>query len=288
MINSKGMERKKKRKIHTWLRRGIQLFFFLAFPSVFTAAFSGVKYIFTQLGTGEAVTFTSFLSVLIAICLYTILFGRFFCGYACAFGSLGDAIHGAFEAFFKKRKKKLPVIGEKLSAGLNYLKYIILAAIVLLCFAGVYGKFQGTSPWDVFSMLRSLHPKWTGYLVGWVLLILIMIGMAVKERFFCRYLCPMGAVFSLLPVLPFFSLHRDRNSCIRGCGACTKSCPSGVELPDDGSIAVSGDCFQCGKCIDICPKENIHTGIHKLKGNEIWYVVVRAVILASLCFILGV
>lgn len=72
----------------------------------------------------------------------------------------------------------------------------------------------------------------------------------------------MGAVFALMPVLPFLSLHRDRPECVRKCARCTKSCPANIELPTDGSMAVSGDCFQCGKCIGQCPVENIHAGLH--------------------------
>ena len=76
--------------MHGWLRAIIQLLYFLFLPSAYTAAFAGVKYIFTQLGAGEKIGLTSFVSLLIVLCLYTIVFGRFFCGFACAFGSFGD------------------------------------------------------------------------------------------------------------------------------------------------------------------------------------------------------
>lgn len=57
-----------------------------------------------------------------------------------------------------------------------------------------------------FSMLHAGNFKLGGYIVGLVLLVLILVGMAFQERFFCRVLCPMGAVFSMLPVLPLFTL----------------------------------------------------------------------------------
>ncbi len=281
------MTKKQIKQRHNILRRIIQLVFFLLFPSVFTAAFTGVKYIFTQLGASEAISLTSFISVLLAVCIYTILFGRFFCGYACAFGSLGDFLHGVYKAACKKLGKKPWKMPPRTAALLSGVKYILLAVIAGTCFLGVYGSLQ-YSPWDVFSMLTALKPRVQGYIPGWILLLFIMAGMAVKERFFCRFLCPMGAVFSLLPVLPVFSLHRDRESCRKGCRACTSCCPSDVELPDRGAIEVSGDCFQCGKCIDVCPGANIHTGIHRLKGSEIGFTVIRALILLAVFVLLHV
>ena len=273
-LNIHNLKAKEIKKLHTWLRALIQILYFLFLPSVYTTAFAGVKYIFTQIGVGEAIGMTPFVTVLIVLCAYTILFGRFFCGFACAFGSLGDGIHA-----FCLLQIYLPHL---------FLKYLVLTVIAVLCFAGVYGKAKGTSPWDVFSMLHAGNLRLQGYLPGVILLLLIIVGMCLEERFFCRNLCPMGAVFSLLPVLPFFALHRDRENCIKGCSGCTKKCPSGIGLPEDGSLKVEGDCFQCQKCIDTCPKKHIHTGIKGLKGNEFWFTILRAILLLVIMIWAGV
>ena len=82
-----------KKKLNNYLRIAIQILFFLLMPSVFTTAFSGVKYIFTQIGNEQAIAITPFVTVLVVLCVYTIVFGRFFCGFACAFGSMGDWIY---------------------------------------------------------------------------------------------------------------------------------------------------------------------------------------------------
>ena len=279
----KQMNKKTLKKVHVWVRAVIQLLYFLFIPSAYTAAFNGVKYIFTQMGAKSHLELTSFVVTLIALCLFTVVFGRFF----CAFGSLGDAVRAFYVFICKKRKKKPVTMKASVVKYLQAVKYIVLVLLVVSCYTGVYSKTQGMSPWDVFSMLHAGNFKLGGYIVGLVLLVLILVGMAFQERFFCRVLCPMGAVFSMLPVLPLFTLRRDRSECIRGCRACTMKCPSDIELAPDTAPELSGDCFQCQKCIDTCPKGNIHTGIRSLKGNEIWFTVLRAVVLLVLFKFIG-
>ena len=249
---------KDRKKLHTWLRALIQLLYFLFIPSVYTAAFAGVKYIFTQIGAGEKIAMTSFVTVLLVICLYTMVFGRFFCGFACAFGAFGDALHALYTKACKKMKKKPVKIPEKAVGILSYMKYLVLLLIVLLCYAGVYGKAQGTSPWDVFSMLTAGRLPNSKYLVGIVFLVLIIVGMCTQERFFCQFLCPMGAVFALMPILPGALFRRNREKCPPKCGLCKKRCPAHLDI--DGDTGRSGECLCCHACAAACPRKNIHIG----------------------------
>ena len=283
------MEKPKRKKYqkYSWLRGALQLFFFLFFSSAFTAAFAGIKYIAAQLGSGEKIAWTAFLTVLVGLCGFTIVFGRFFCGFACAFGSLGDGIHTFYWWLCKKCKRKPLKLGEKLCEKLSLVKYLVLAWIVILCYLGLYPPIKGSSPWEVFSMLRAGNFHLGGHLLGILLLLLIFFGMCVQERFFCRFLCPMGAVFSLLPVLPFFSLHRNREECLKGCSGCTRKCPSDIALPPEGSYGTTEDCFQCQKCIAACPKENIHCGLKEIRGNEIIFTLLRAGLLFALYLWIG-
>ena len=76
---------KKKMKLSNFIRRVIQVVFFFTLPALYTSAFSGVKYIFRQMGAGAVIENNSFLVTLIWLCLFTICFGRIFSGFACAF-----------------------------------------------------------------------------------------------------------------------------------------------------------------------------------------------------------
>lgn len=278
---------KKKKQLNMYVRLAIQILFFLLFPSTFTSAFNGVKYIFTQIGLGSSVALNSFLAVLIALCVYTIVFGRFFCGYACAFGTMGDLLHKLYLFICKKMKKKTFKLNDKLSKVLSYLKYVVLLFIVIMYFLVYSSYLQGKSPWDVFSMIVSFNFRFDGYTFGIIALAVIMVGMFFIKRFFCRFLCPMGAVFSLLPSLPFTAVTRKRENCIKGCKACKNICPANIDIPERGKWNVSGECFQCGECISVCPKQNAGVS-EKVRGNEIWYVLLRAVILLVVLYFIGV
>lgn len=267
-----------RRKIQGYVRAAVQLIFFIFFPAIFTSAFSGIKYVFTNLGAKAPIEMSAFLTILITISVYTVIFGRFFCGYACAFGTLGDAVRAFYVWVCRKMKRKPVTVKSKTAGYLQYGKYLVLAAVVCLCFSGIYGSLSGWNPWDVFSMTHAGSFAYGTYKLGVVLMILILVLMAVSERGFCRFLCPMGAWFALLPVLPFFAVKRDREACLPKCRACIAKCPADIDIPQAGSWTMKGDCFVCGKCMDVCPKKHIGYG-KRCSGNGIVFTVVRAVIL---------
>lgn len=266
------------------LRAGIQLAFFLLAPSAFSSAFSGIKEICTAFSQGAELELTSFAKILLLLCLFTVVFGRFFCGYACAFGAIGDWIYALAAKIAKKTGKKLPTIPERFIGPAQYVKYAVLVLIVILCVAGQQQMVNGNSPWTIFSFLSSFHMPKGSTVISILLFIAIVCGMALHERFFCQFLCPMGAVFSLLPVLPLGQLRRDRDTCAKGCSACSRVCPVDLELEEE-SIH-SGECIRCNRCVELCPKHNISIDWIPLSGNEpAWVVLQAAALLIGLWFI---
>jgi polyferredoxin len=252
-----AQKRKRQNKQNRILRAGIQLVFFVTMPGAFVAGFTGVKNLFGWISSGALLQMNSFIKALIGLSLFTILFGRYFCGYVCAFGSLGDFVYWLSGLVQKKllHRKKQITLPRKALPWLQKLKYLNLLFIVVLCAFGLYTRLSGTSPWDVFSRLTALQSVPEGYLWGCVAFVLILIGMAVQERFFCQFLCPMGAVFALLPILPWGMLQRKEDLCIHGCNACANQCPVGLKLEADGYHG--GECIGCEKCASTCPKGNI-------------------------------
>jgi polyferredoxin len=281
---TEAQKRKRRIKQNKFLRAGVQLVFFVSMPGTFVAGFTGVKNLFGWIGGGQVLQMNSFLKALIGLSLFTILFGRYFCGYVCAFGSLGDLVYwlsGLVQRNVLHRRKQISM-PKKALPWLQKLKYLNLVFIIVLCAFGLYTNLSGSSPWDVFSSLTALRAVPEGYLWGCVALGLILIGMTVQERFFCQFLCPMGAVFALLPILPWGMLRRKKDLCIHGCNACANQCPVGLKLEADGSR--NGECIGCEKCASTCPKGNISHWEQKILPSGPAQVLGKA----GIFFVLGV
>lgn len=248
---------KKRQKKSRLLRAFIQLLFFMFYPALFSTAFAGVKSIFQAIASRQQISWNSFLDVTALLLIVTILFGRHFCGYACAFGTMGDVLYELTCLIRQKvfHKKGRHGYSEKTVRILQKIKYILLAGILLSILTGWYSKLQGMSPWDVFSMLTAGKLPNSAYRIGIVLLFLIAVGMCSQERFFCQFLCPMGAVFAMMPILPSALFKRDKSVCPAKCGLCKKRCPAHLDI--NGDTPYSGECICCYACKTGCPKKNI-------------------------------
>lgn len=249
-----------KEKIRTLkiFRVIVQIIFFIFMPSLFSQAFAGVKEAVALIGKGENIILSDFVIKLLILCTATIVFGRIFCGFVCSFGAVGDWFYMLSEFIQKKTGRKLPVIPSKWQVYLQKLKYIVLICVIGFCFLGKGEYVTKYSPWTVFSLVTSRNFKLGAYIIGVVLLLLIVLGMMLKERFFCQFLCPLGAVFSLLPKLPIFHVKKKGQQCFERCSACTNRCP--VHLKHDEADIRDGECISCGRCFVVCP--------HRIKKNK--------------------
>lgn len=92
------------------------------------------------------------------------------------------------------------------------------------------------------------------------MLIIIILSLFI-DRFFCRYLCPLGGVFSLISRLRLFKIKKD-NKCIgcNKCNKCNKVCPMNIDVNNKANnILDSSECINCFKCLNSCPMKALHT-----------------------------
>lgn len=204
------------------------------------------------------------------IMLFGVLLGRFVCGFLCPFGFLQDLLHK-----IKLPKIKVP---KRIDKPLRYLKYAILLIPVILLpifLTNQYGMAQpyfcqwicpaGTLEGGIPLLIKNEPLRETiGFLFNWKMGILVLI-IAVSifiYRPFCKYICPLGAFYSLFNKFSFYQMNVDKLKC-NGCKTCEKQCKMNVKITKDIN---SVECIRCGECKKACPKGAITSGVY-LEGT---------------------
>ena len=233
-------------------RHIVQIVLFFLLPGIYMLAFGELKGLYISIVNGSFnFPYTLYgASELIIVIVLTVLFGRFFCGWVCAFGTYGEFLHELSRRVFRIKFK----IGLKADKVLKYFKYVIL--VFLIVFVWTFGSelFLNASPWDAFAYITDLPEAFGLLAAGFVLLLFITVGSLFVERFFCRYLCPLGAVFAIVSRISVIKLKMPKDSC-RSCTGCTKACAMGLELKKMDRVR-GGECINCMKCVEACPRKN--------------------------------
>ena len=240
------------------LRHGVQLAAFLLFPGLFLTVFNALRDVAVALITGTFAlsTFSGSLITLVAVVGVTALWGRFFCGYLCTFGALQELLAFAGRKLLPGLKK----VPEKADKALKYVKYGVLLAVVFLIWTLQLPVDSTLSPWGVFGALLSGNLGVMADAVptlGFGLLLAILIVSLFVERAFCRYLCPLGALFTPLSAGRLFRIRRMESACT-GCQGCTRACAMGVTVHEDSCVR-SGECIDCMKCLAACHPQALRT-----------------------------
>lgn len=198
------------------------------------------------------------------------LLGRAVCGFLCPFGFIQELIHKI--PFPRKKIRTFP--GDK---QLRYLKYAILLIFVItlpiifkltptfckyICPAGT---LEGGLP--IVLIHGSSNGMKTGFLFGWKMgiLIICIIACLFIYRPFCKYLCPLGAIYGLCNPISLYRMHFNENACTH-CGACVRACPMQV---DPVKTPNSAECIRCGKCTGVCPSHALKCGF--AFGKNYWH-----------------
>jgi len=174
------------------------------------------------------------------VLLTLLLWGRgVFCGWLCPFGALQEIAGVIARGLRLPRVEISESLGERLSA----IKY--LAALVIF----------GLAIWstDAAQVAAEIEPFKTAIVVGfarhwpYVLYAVVLIALSLfVERFFCRFLCPLGGALSVLGRWHVMRWLRQRPQCGNPCAVCQQVCAIGA-IRGDGSIDMN-ECFQCLDC----------------------------------------
>ena len=204
--------------------------------------------------------------------LLGVLLGRFICGFLCPFGWFQDLLH------------KIP--GKKFSTAklkpLRYLKYVILVVFVILLPAFVtnslgmgdpffckyicpQGVLEGAIP---LALANSGIRAALGHLFTFkfTILALFIILSILFYRPFCKWICPLGAIYSLFNKVSFLKIQVDHEKCV-GCQKCSRVCKMDVNVVDTPNHP---ECIRCGECMKACPTDAIcyHYGFSTKKQAE--------------------
>lgn len=239
------------------LRLISQIMFLFLMPELFTLIFNQLKKLYSMIlkGNFDVVSVWPQLLAMVTIFIITIILGRFFCGWLCTFGAINDFIYIISKKVFKTKFK----VDEKLDSVLKYLKYVILLFIIVFIWTSGSTSFDSYSPWDAFAQVDNISGAMAEYTGGFILLAIIAIGAVFIERFFCRYLCPLGAVFTILSKARILKIKKLRDKC-GPCRICTNNCSMGIKLYEMDKVN-SGECINCFKCIAVCPRRNTKVNI---------------------------
>ncbi len=203
------------------------------------------------------------LVILVAIVLMSFLLRKSFCGYICPVGLVSESLGSIGHRLFGKRLK-LP---GWLDYPLRSLKYLLLAFFVYALF------FQMTpeaierflhSPYNEASDIKMLLFFTRISQLAFTVIAALAVISIFYEGFWCRYLCPYGALLGIGALFSPTRIKRDEKTCI-DCLRCSKVCPQRIKVHKLKTVH-SDECFGCMACVDACPVQD--TLDMKLPGGK--------------------
>jgi polyferredoxin len=247
----------------------------------------------------------------LVLLIATVWLGRFFCSHVCPMGTTLDLLDEGITARYRKRREG----GTASRSSWLRWKYYILAGVLLSCLAGTTFLFI-FDPISLATRFYTLviYPIVVAGINGVLLLfrpllsgagsslayarvgpaefsmmlltLLMVVGIAVLQlsdrRFWCRYLCPLGALLAWVARVRV--LRRTVSEDCTDCGLCREACLAGA-LAADARSTVAGECFVCQSCADACSKDAVtfaHSGWGRGGGEERVDVARRGVLAAGI------
>jgi polyferredoxin len=243
-------------------------------------AFGGIETFFTLLNTGHFIPriLSSSLILGIAVLITIIFFRKGFCGWICPFGAVQEFLGklNSKKLIIKKKHLKLDQYGK-------YIKYIILIWILLGTAITGTLVYRGYDPFMTFfhfgkGVLWAIESaeEFKLHLLSFLLTIGVLIGAVYIDRFFCRYLCPLGATMNIFTKLGLTKITRNKKNC-NGCKKCDEVCPMDIKV--HGVDYVNDvECINCNLCVNVCPKKSLSIKIFDKIISPMKYVLMLVVL----------
>jgi polyferredoxin len=190
--------------------------------------------------------------LLLAFLSMAFLFRKAFCSWLCPVGTLAEYFWRAGRKMFD-RNFRLP---GWLDIPLRGLKYLLLVFFVWAVAGMSAGAIEGFmhSPYGLIAAVKMLNFFRFLSVTGLVVIGVLAVASLFVENFWCRYLCPYGALLGLVSLASPHRIRRNAGACI-DCAKCARACPSGLPVDRLASVR-SAECTGCMACVAACPAES--------------------------------
>jgi len=210
--------------------------------------------------------------ILLAVLVVSFVFGKSFCSWICPIGLISETIADFGDKIMLKIIKRKLRFPKFLDYPLRSLKYLLLGFFVFAIFFSMTVaslKMFLDSPYNLVADVKMylFFANITEFSL-YVIMGLFLLSIFIRG-FWCRYLCPYGALLGLISFLSPTRIKRNTESWI-DCNLCTKACGSGIQVHKAKTV-VSDECSTCLSCVDVCPVKDtlyLETGFTKKKINK--------------------
>jgi polyferredoxin len=190
--------------------------------------------------------------LLLSFLAMSFLFRKAFCSWLCPVGTISEYLWQLGRKLFR-RNFQLP---RWLDVGLRGLKYLLLGFFVWAVSSMAADEIAAfmNSPYGIIADVKMLNFfRFLGEAGAIVIGVLVVASLFI-QNFWCRYLCPYGALLGITSLFSPTRIRRNPETCI-DCEKCAKACPS--LLPVDKLITIkSAECTGCLECVAVCPAKD--------------------------------
>ncbi len=188
-----------------------------------------------------------------AFVLISVLAKKAFCSWICPVGAISESLWKLGRKLFR-RSLPLPLHPPRwLDLPLRGLKYLLLGFFLFVVGSMSIDALQSfmATPYGLIADVKMLNFFRDMGETAAAIIALLVVGSILVQNFWCRYLCPYGALMGLVSLLSPIKIRRDADACI-DCGKCARACPAA--LPVDQLVQIrSVECTACMECVAVCP-----------------------------------